>query len=52
MDTVLHMLVSFDSYSGLILLFLHTSCLVLLKIIFDKITLFQILFLYFKSGVT
>lgn len=41
MDTVLHMLVSFDSYSGLILLFLHTSCLVLLKIIFDKITLFR-----------
>lgn len=48
------MLVNFDTYSDLILLFLHTntSSLVLLKIIFDKIELFQVLLLYSKSVVT
>lgn len=37
------MLVNFDTYSGLILLSLHsnTSCLLLLKIAFDKVTLFR-----------
>lgn len=35
------MLVNFDTYSGLILLFLYTNTSCLLKIIFDKITLFR-----------
>lgn len=40
---MLYTLVNFGTYNGLILLFLHTntSCLVLLNIIFEKITLFR-----------